>query len=144
MVKQLFLFIAISHTTIVFSQSSEKFYEIKNSWTQGKLEENGSVVQADFNLGGWYRLIVNSNDSVEFKSPFSCGFGFIKYGKWYLNQEDSIITLNFTRKEGYMNNPEKENINETEVFQITKLSSNELVLSEKSTQKKLIFISNNK
>lgn len=124
----LFLF---SKAVFAFGQSSIDLEQLINNWTQGKIDQNGTVVKADINRGGWYQLNINSDTTVIFEDPFTCGFGHKRDGKWQLNKLDKTATFTFFKSIGYMNSPGTVNINEMEIYKIKKLTSDELILSRR-------------
>ncbi|MCX6303893.1 MAG: hypothetical protein NT040_02905 [Bacteroidetes bacterium] len=122
----LFLFIT---TTLAFGQNSVDFGQLIKSWTQGKIDQNGKVIQADINRGGWYQLNINPDSTVIFGDPFTCGFGHERYGIWTLNRVDTTVTFSFSKRVGYMNSPGTVDIKEIEVYKIKKLNTGELILT---------------
>ncbi len=132
----LFLFIT---TILAFGQSSVDFGQLINSWTQGKIDKNGKVIQADINRGGWYQLNINSDTTVIFGAPFTCGFGHERHGKWTLNKMDTTATFTFSKSVGYMNSQGTTNINEMEIYKIQKLTADELILTQTVDRKERIM-----
>jgi hypothetical protein len=126
--KYILALLLLTPTVLAFGQNSVDFDQLIKSWTEGKIDQNGKVIQADINKGGWYQLNINSDKTVIFGDPFTCGFGHERYGKWTLNNVDTIVTFIFSKSVGYMNSPGTENINEIEIYKISKLTEDELVL----------------
>jgi len=128
--KYFLILIFLTKAINAFGQSNVDFEQIIKSWTQGKLDHDGNVIQADVNRGGWYQLNINSDSSAIFGDPFNCGFGHERYGIWDLNKMDSIITFLFTKRKGYMNAPSSADINESEIYKIKKLTTDVLILEQ--------------
>lgn len=127
--KYLLTLFLITATLLAFGQGSIDFQNFINSWTQGKIEPNGKVIQADVNRGGWYELIINSDATVILRDPLACGFGHERQGKWIFNKIDTAIVFTFSKRIGYMNSPGTDNINEMEIYKIEKLTMDELILT---------------
>jgi len=133
----LFLF---STMVFTFGQSIVDFEQIINSWTQGKIDHHGKVIQADINRGGWYQLEINKDSTVAFSAPDDCGFGEGKReGSWKLNQNDTSVTFSFSKHIGYMAYPGTIYINETETYKIKKLNAAELILLQTLNKKERIM-----
>jgi hypothetical protein len=126
--RQLLTILLFTNTIIVLGQTNINGEQIANRWTQGKIDQNGKVVRAEVNRGGWYLLNINRDTTVVFSDPFTCGFGHERQGKWKLSQKDTTITFLFSKRTGYMNSPGTIDIDETEIYKIIKLSEDELIL----------------
>jgi hypothetical protein len=125
-----FLTLFLFTTTVLASgQKSVDFSQLIKSWTQGKIDPNGKVIQADITRGGWYQLNINTDKTVIFGDPFTCGFGHERHGKWTLNMVDTTVTFSFSKRVGYMNSPGTAYIHETEIYKIEKLTAEELILT---------------
>jgi len=144
--KYLLAVLLISTTVLAFGQGSVDFGQIIRSWTQGKIGQNGIVVQADINKGGWYQLNISPDTTVIFRDPDWCGFGYERHGKWSLNQADSTVRFSFSKKVGYLASPGTTDINETESYKIKKLAADELILERKvdGKERKMAFIRTSK
>ena len=127
--KYLLALILFITTSLAFGQKSVDFGQLINSWTQGKIDQNGKVIQADINRGGWYQLNINPDTTVIFGDPFTCGFGHERHGKWTLKDVDTTVTFSFSKRVGYMNSPGTANINEIEIYKIKTLTADEIVLT---------------
>src|SRR6185369_2452695 len=125
----LIFFLTIT-TILSYGQSKIEFGQLTNSWTQGQIDPEGKIIKAKVNRGGWYHLNINTDATVVFSDPFTCGFGYRRDGKWTLNQLDSTVTFYFDRRAGYMNSPGTSNINEIEIYKIEKLTADELLLKK--------------
>ena len=128
--KYLSVLFFFAKAVFAFGQSSIDYQLITNSWTEGKINSEGVVIQADINRGGWYRLNINSGGTVIFGDPFSCGFGSERQGKWTLKETDSTLSFTFSKRVGYMNSPGATEIKETEIYKIIKLTTDELILMQ--------------
>jgi hypothetical protein len=131
--------IVLSIALLNISSQEQDVQLLINSWTQGKKEASGKIVQADASRGGWYMLKLNADSTMIFNDPFSCGFGFEKQGTWHM-QSDSVIRFVFTKKVGYMNNKGVTEINETELYKIIRLEKNALILEQLAGEKPRILI----
>ncbi len=69
------LIVSLFITVICVKGQVNDFGQIVNKWTEGKIDENGNVVKADFRRGGWYQLNVNPDSTLTFGDPFTCAFG---------------------------------------------------------------------
>jgi hypothetical protein len=120
--------------------------QLINSWTQGKIDQNGKVVQADIKRGGWYKLSINSDTTVIFNGSLNCGFGSESQGKWALNGIDSTVAFAFSKIKGYGNKPGTTDTNFTEIYKINKLTADELILTRTVDGKAITmpFIKTNK
>ena len=123
------LFLIIT-TVLAFGQNSIDFRLLFECWTEGEINQNGNVIQADINRGGWKSLHINPDTTVIFDGSFDCGFGHKRYGIWTLNTVDTTVTFSFTKKVGYENSPRTAYINETETYKIEKLTTDELILTQ--------------
>ncbi len=130
--KYLIVLFLLTTTVQASGQSSIDFGQFINSWTQGKIDQNGNVIKAGKSRGGSYQLNINSDSRVIFRDPFTCGFGQERNGKWTLNKMDTTVTFIFSKSVGYINSPMTSNINETEIYKIKKLTSDELILKKLS------------
>lgn len=98
-------------------------------WVQGKIIDDTSVIKAEPNRGGFYRLEINGDSTVIFRDAFNCGFGASTSGTWKVNSGDSTIIMNYTTRKGYYNNQNAT----TEIFiehiyKIILLKPDELIL----------------
>ena len=127
--KYLLTLFLITTTVLAFGQSSIDYGQLIKSWTQGKINQNGKVIQADIQRGGWYQLKINKDSTVAFSASDNCGFGEGKReGTWKLNQNDTSITFLFSKHIGYMAYPGTTYIKESEIYKIKKLNAEELIL----------------
>ena len=108
----LFIFLP---TVLSFGQSSIELGLLIKSWTQGKIDQNGNVIQADINRGGWYQLNIRPDKTVIFGGTFTCGFGLERHGKWRINNEDTTMTFSFYICVGYINTLVTAKIHEIEI-----------------------------
>ena len=122
-----------------FGQSTINPKQLINKWIQGKIDSDGTVVQADINRGGWYYLDIHSDTSVVFGDPFTCGFGYERFGKWTFNKTDTTVTFFFRKKARYLHNPDTVNINEKKIYKIEKIISSELILKQTDNVNETIF-----
>ena len=122
------LFLVIT-TALTFGQKNVDFRLLYNSWTEGKIDQNGKVIQADIKRSGWRFLDINSDTTVVFKGSFDCGFGHERHGMWTLNTVDTTVTFSFTKKVSYENTPKTAYINEKETYKIEKVTADELILT---------------
>ena len=123
-------------TVFAQGQSTIDFGLLPNDWTQGRIDATGNVVKAEVNRGGWYQLAINTDSTLVFSDPFTCGFGHKRQGNWAINKADTTVTFHFYKRAGYMNTPGTTDINETETYKITKLNAEELILSKLGEDKK--------
>ncbi|PBQ33726.1 hypothetical protein CNR22_18720 [Sphingobacteriaceae bacterium] len=140
--KPLFTLFFLATTALAFAQNSLDYGHLITTWTQGKIDPNGTVIQADASRGGSYQLTLNQDASASFANPFTCGSGYERQGSWNLNEKDGTLTLTFSKRVGYMNAPGTAAINKIENYKIMKLTSSELilVLTHNGTDKILPFI----
>jgi hypothetical protein len=122
------LFLVIT-TVLTFGQKSVDFRLLYNSWTEGKIDQKGKVIQADINRGGWKSLHINPDTTVIFAGSLDCGFGHERHGMWTLNTVDTTVTFSFTKKVNYEKTPKTIYINETETYKIEKVTADELILT---------------
>ena len=127
--KYILTLLLFTTTVPAFGQNGVDFGQLVKSWTQGKIDQIGKVIQADINRGGWYQLNINPDTTVILGDPFTCGFGHERHGIWTLNRVDTTVTFLFSKRVGYMNSPGTIDIKETEVYNIKKLNAGELLLT---------------
>ena len=116
-------------------QTTIDYRQLNKSWTQGQINEEGNVIRAEVNRGGWYQLDIQSDSTIIFSDPFSCGFGKSRTGKWTINKIDSTITFHFRKRIGSMNSPGTYKINEVEIYKIEKMTADELILKKVGQEK---------
>jgi hypothetical protein len=138
--KFLLLIFLLINTLVVLGQSNFDFDQITNNWTEGKIDSNGKVVQADINRGGWSSLDIKADQTVIFSGPYLCGSGSARKGKWVLIMNDSTIKFIFNESVPYVSTHGTQEINETEIYKIEKVSKNELILNNLGGNKATPFI----
>lgn len=122
-------------TILATGQSNIDFGQLTNSWTQGRIDADGKVIKAEVNRGGWYHLNINTDTTVVFSDPFTCGFGHKREGKWTMSKSDTTVIFYFDKRVGYMNSPGTADIKETEIYKIEKLTVDELILKKMGQEK---------
>jgi hypothetical protein len=115
-------------STVPLEDQNQRFRTKAGRWSEGKIDQNNTIVPANIGRGGWYHLKLNEDSTVIFADPFTCGFGYERQGKWTLDAKNRSLTFKFSVKRGYLNSPGTANISETESYQIKKISSGELIL----------------
>jgi hypothetical protein len=138
--KYILTFFFIIKTVIVFGQTNIDYGTLQGSWTEARIMCDGKLVQLEFNKGGFYKLNIGIDTTVNFDEPFQCGLGYSRRGSWMLNKSDSLVTFLFTKRVGYLADPGTKIINATEIYKIKKLTSDELVLENKNDEKLWAFI----
>ena len=128
----------LSTTAFALGQSANFIFLI-NSWTQGKINSEENVVQADINRAGFYALILKDDIKVIFNGSFSCGIGSSCSGKWTISALDSIINFNYSRQYNYLKHIDSDN-NQSEVYKIALLNEKSLLLTQMSDSSKNILV----
>jgi len=112
-----------------FAQKNIDFFQLSNKWSEGKINAAGQVVQGSMPRGGWYSLQMGSDSSVTFFGASNCGLGHKRIGTWRLNKSDSTVCFLYKEQIAYSVQI-SEPVSEVEVYKITKVTANELILKK--------------
>jgi|GEM_PF-2798979 len=128
--------VLLSCTPFKNGQRNHSFENLVNQWVEGQIEdETGKVIPAALRRGGWVSFEVNEDKTVRFNGPKNCGFGSAKEGTWSADSDTGILTFEFSKEVGYMNNKDAAgDIEQVERYKIAKLTENELIMQEIGTE----------
>lgn len=135
---KLFLFLSLIILGYTLSAQVD-FDSLHGRWTQAVINDSGEVV-IRISRGGLDEIIFSENGELEFIGAHHCTGGIGKSGNWSINERDSTLTLHYTAMtDRYLGTID---LDETEVYKIEKLSSDNLILlkTDSSNQQPLAWI----
>ena len=99
-------------------------------WKEGVLNNDSTISPRPARRGSGYGLEILKDSSVILYNSDDCGSGFSRKGLWSFDSIHNILTLKFSYRNGYANEPlSTGDINQTEKFMIIKSSSTLLIIT---------------